>query len=211
MFGQVLIRKGEAWNDPAALDLYGSQYRIFANHLQDPATGWFVHAYQWSGAQDPDVFWGRGNGWAVATAADYLRVRGARGEVDAEVQASFLRLVQAVTSAQDPATGLFWTVLNRPGETYLETSATALFAVGLARARRAGVLDATALDPLHRAMAGVRARIVNDPQGRPVVTGISGPTSVGQFKDYAAVPLKDDVHYGVGAVILALIEVSGLT
>jgi unsaturated rhamnogalacturonyl hydrolase len=210
MFGQVQIRRGELWDDPAALELYGSQYRIFAGHLQDPASGWFVHAYQWSGAQDPNVFWGRGNGWVVATAADYLRVRAARGESDPEVRASFVRLAQAVVAAQDAKTGLFWTVVNRPGETYLETSATALFALGLARARRAGVLDATALDVVHRAMDGVRSRIVNDAQGRPVVTGISGPTSVGQFKDYAAVPLKDDVHFGVGAVILALIEVSGL-
>jgi unsaturated rhamnogalacturonyl hydrolase len=211
MFGQVEIRRGELWNDPVALELYGSQYRIFAKHLQDATSGWFVHAYQWAGAQDPNVFWGRGNGWVVATAADYLRVRGARGEADPEVRASFLRLAQAVVAAQDSKTGLFWTVLNRPGETYLETSATALFALGLARARRAGVLDATSLDTVHRAMDGVRTRIVNDAQGRPVVTGISGPTSVGQFKDYAAVPLKDDVHFGVGAVILALIEVSGLS
>ncbi|MBI2389093.1 MAG: glycoside hydrolase family 88 protein [Deltaproteobacteria bacterium] len=210
MFGQVLIRRGEAWNDAPALDLYGSQYRVFAKHLQDAATGFFVHAYHWSG-QDPNVFWARGNGWVVASAADYLRVRAARGESDAEVRTSFLRLVQAVVAAQDPKTGLFWTVLNRPGETYLETSATALFALGLARARRAGVLDATALDPVNRAMDGVRSRIVNDSAGRPVVTGISGPTTAGSFKRYAAVPLEDDVHYGVGAVILALIEVAGLT
>jgi len=210
MFGEVLIRRGEAWNDRAALDLYGSQYRIFGAHLQDAATGFFVHAYQWSG-QDPNVFWARGNGWVVATAADYLRVRAARGETDAEVQSSFLRLVKAVVGAQDAKTGLFWTVLNRPGETYLETSATALFAIGIARAKRAGVpLDPTALDSMRRAMDGVRSKIVNDAEGRPVVTGISGPTTAGSFKKYAAVPLQDDVHYGVGAVILALIEVSGL-
>lgn len=210
MFGQVLIRRGELWGEPAALDLYASQYRIFAGHLQDAKTGWFVHAHQWVEAQDPDVFWGRGNGWVVATAADYLRVRAARGERDDELLASFQRLVKAVEAAQDPATGLFWTVLNRPGETYLETSATALFALGLARAERAGLADAAAKEARKRAMAGVRSKIVNDAQGRPMVTAISGPTSVGTFQKYASVPLKDDLSYGVGAVILALIESSGL-
>lgn len=210
MFGAPLIRRGELDGDAAALDLYGSQYKIFQGHLQDAKTGWFVHAYQWTEPQDPDVFWGRGNGWVVATAADYLRVRGARGEQDAPILASFQRLVSAVEAAQDPATGLFWTVLNRPGETYLETSATALFALGLARAERAGLLDAAGKDTRKKAMAAVRTKIVNDAQGRPVVKDVSGPTSVGTFQKYAKVPLQDDVTYGVGATILALIEVSGL-
>src|SRR5207237_4524839 len=141
------------------LDLYGSQYRIFARDMQDAASGFFVHGYAWPGPQDAGVFWGRGNGWVVASAADYLRVRAARGEMDEEARGSFVRLAAAVMAAQDPATGLFWTVVNRPGVAYLETSATALFALGLARARRARVLDASALASVSRAMDGVRARI----------------------------------------------------
>jgi hypothetical protein len=39
---------------------------------------------------------------------------------------------------------------------------------------------------------------------------ISGPTTVRQFKDYEAVEHGDDISNGVGSVILALIETSGL-
>lgn len=208
MFGEVLIRRGEAWDDAQSLDLFGSQYAIFARDMQDAAAGFFVHGYHWPGAQDPGVFWARGNGWVLVSASDYLRVRAARGETDEAVRASFVRLASAVSAAQDASTGLFWTVVNRPGETYLETSATALFALGLARGRRIGVLDAS-VDPIvARAMDGLRSRITRDAEGRPIVTGVSGPTMVGQMKDYAAVPQVDDLHYGVGIAILALLEMA---
>ena len=52
-------------------------------------------------------------------------------------------------------------------------------------------------------------RIRMDDDG-PVVTGVSLATDPWSFEEYASVPLGDDVNYGVGAVILALIETSGL-
>ena len=84
-----------------------------------------------------------------------------------------------------------------------------MFALGLARGHRAGFVDATALPTIQNAMDGVRMRIVDNGDG-PTVTGTSGPTTVGNFDDYAGIEVEDDIHYGVGAVILALIETSGL-
>jgi unsaturated rhamnogalacturonyl hydrolase len=208
MFGEVLVRLGEG-GDAKALSEWAAQFRVFQSHLQTPS-GFFVHAYGWPGMQEPNVFWGRGNGWVVASAGDYLRVKKARGEKDDAVEASYRALVGAFLGAQDPLTGLFWTVLNRPGETYLETSATALFALGLARGRRAGILGPEVLAPIQKAMEGVAMRTTLDAQGRPVVTGTSGPTDPGTFATYAGVAQKDDVTYGVGTVILALLETSGL-
>jgi unsaturated rhamnogalacturonyl hydrolase len=208
MFGEVLIRWGEATSDLRALDEYGQQYTVFASHLQD-ASGFFTHAYQWPGQQDPGVFWGRGNGWVLASGFDYLRVREARGEHDDAVAASLGKLANAVVGAQD-ASGLWWTIVNRPGATYLETSASALFAYGLARGYKQGALDASVVPTVKRAIAGIRTKIVPDAQGRQEVTGISGPTDVGPFSTYASVKLEDDLHFGVGAVILALREASGL-
>ena len=103
----------------------------------------------------------------------------------------------------------WWTVLNRPGETYLETSAGALFAFGMARAWRNGLLGDEVLPAIAKAMVGVRSRLVDGVDG-PVVQGTSGPTSAGTFAEYSAVPQKDDILYGIGAVILSLIETSGL-
>ncbi|AUX39996.1 glycosyl hydrolase [Sorangium cellulosum] len=209
MFGNVLIRSGERADDARALDEFSNQFQIFASLLQEEP-GLFRHAYNWGTPQDPGVYWARGNAWVTAAGYDYLRVRAARGERDDAVAGSLERQVAAILDTQDQDTGLWWTIMNHPDEIYLETSATALFAVGLARGLRHGFLDASVRPAVDRAMAGVRSRIEEDEAGRPVVTGTSGPTSVGRLEHYAAVELRDDLSYGVGAVLLALVETSGL-
>lgn len=209
MFGTVLARWGEAADDARALQEYATQFAIFAALLQDE-TGYFRHAHGWPFPHDADVFWARGNAWAAVSAYEYLRVRRARRESDPLVEAAARRLVDAVVASQDPASGLWWTVADGPGESYLETSASALFAYALARGFRYGYLDASVLPTVRAALGGVEGAVARDDRGRPVVTGISGPTIVQTRAGYAAVPVADDLSYGVGATILALIETSGL-
>jgi len=209
MFGNLLTRWGEWADDADRLGDMGEQFRIFTELLQSEG-GFYVHAWGWKGNMDTDIYWGRGNGWVGAAGYDYLRVRLGRGEQDSFVQTALEKLVEAIIASQDPETGMWWTVLNRPGESYLETSAGALFAYGLARGWRYGFLDDSALSTVEKAMEGVRSKIVYDEQNRPVVSGVSIGTSAGVFDHYANRPVADDVAHGVGAVILSLVETSGL-
>ena len=215
MFGNLLIGWGERADggvgDPVALAEFQTQFDIFTALLQQPS-GFYKHAYQWKGAQDDEVYWGRGNGWVSAAAADYLRARRLRGEATlaSSVADAIHNQVAAAMATQDADSGLWWTIVNRPGETYLETSAAALFAYGMARGYRYGVFGEEVLPSIHAAMAGVVARVTLDPQGVPTVTGVSGPTSASTFASYAAIPTVDDVPFGLGAVLLALTETSGL-
>ncbi|MDY0005115.1 MAG: glycoside hydrolase family 88 protein [Polyangia bacterium] len=208
MFGMALTRWAEQTGDEGPLEVLGEQIGIFARALQTEG-GLFYHAYQWPTAPDPDVFWARGNGWVTVAGYDYLRARRLRGERDRAVSELLGRQVAAVRETQD-STGLWWTVMDRPGEIYLETSAAALFGFGMARGYRYGLLGPEVLPSVGMALGGVRARILRDSQERPYVTGISGPTTAGSFTNYASVPLVDDRHFGVGAVMLFLIEASGL-
>ncbi len=207
MLGTVMTRWGELRDDEALLDDIGLQFTLFAGHLQDPS-GLFVHAYQWKDV-DSTIFWARGNGWVAASGPDYLRARLLRAEPDAEVEAIMRDQARAIVETQDPS-GLWWSVINRPGEIYLETSGSALMAYGLARGYRYGFYDADVLPTIERAVAGIEARVARDPHDRPYVTGISGPTNPGGFDDYAKIELVDDTSYGAGAVILLLLESSGL-
>jgi unsaturated rhamnogalacturonyl hydrolase len=209
MFGMVLTRHGELADDPDALALMSEQLSIFSELLQHE-NGLLVHAYGWPEDFDDDIYWGRGNGWVVASLADYLRVRFLRNEADPEALEMFQSQVEGVLATQDAVAGMWWTVMNRPGETYLETSATALLAYGMARAYRYGLLGHQELDAAKRAVEAVKGAVRTDEQGRPYVTGISGPTGVSTFEGYAGIPVEDDLNYGVGATILALIETSGL-
>ena len=208
MFGMVLNRWGELTGDRAVLDQMGEQLDIFAQLLQSDS-GWFVHAYGWPLDYDDDIYWGRGNSWVTVASSDYLRARVLRHESDDRAQEILDRQVAGVLADQD-ASGGWWSIVNRPDEIYLETSATALIAYGLARAYRYGLAGAEVLAPIERAVGFVESAIERDAQDRPLVTGISGPTTVGTFDDYAAVSLEDDLSFGVGGAILALIESSGL-
>jgi unsaturated rhamnogalacturonyl hydrolase len=210
MFGNVLTGWGEAAADAKALDEYTRQFEIFTSMLQKEG-GFYKHAGRASVfTQEENVFWGRGNGWVAAAAYDHLRVRLNRGEKADMVKAAAARLVKAAVESQDPATGLWWTVMNRPGESYLETSVAALFAFAMARGYRYGLLDGTVLPPIRKAVEGVKSRILTGSSGKPVVTGTSGPTNPGSLEYYAGVKQIDDVSYGIGAVLLMLTETSGL-
>lgn len=209
MFGGVLIRWGEEVGDRVALDEFALQHAIFTDLLQKEP-GWYKHAHDWLGNQDEDVYWGRGNGWVAAATADYLRVLLSRSEKDKPARQALEKLFSAILSTQDAQSGLWWTVVNRPGETYLETSASALFACALARAWRYGFMDDSVLPAVESAVDGVHSMITTDAQDRPVVTGISGPTMAGSFEYYKEIPVVEDLPFGLGAVLLMLIESSGL-
>jgi rhamnogalacturonyl hydrolase YesR len=209
MFGNVMTPWGAWGQDIPLLDTYAEQVTIFADALQDES-GLFRHAAWSSFTQEPDIYWARANGWVLAAVGEHAAARIAYDLPVDDVRRVTHRLGEALVPLQDEETGLWWTVLNRPGETYLETSASALFAYGFARAWRYGMAGDDALEVVERAMDGVLSRITFDAARRPVVTGISGPTSVGGFDYYAGIPQGDDISFGVGAVLLALTEVSGL-
>lgn len=209
MFGGVLFGWGEASGDTNALNEYGFQFDLFSELLQDE-TGFYVHAYNWIMKQTPGVYWGRGNGWVAVAGSMYYRILLNRGEQRPTLAKALTALLAAARAAQDPETGLWWTIMTRPGEIYLETSAAALFAFGMARSWRYGLIGDDYLPSIDLAMKGVVSRIVTGEDGLPVVTGISGPTSADKYEEYARVPLEDDLAYGVGATLLALIETSGL-
>lgn len=210
MFGMVLVRWGELAEDEDALALAEEQFGVFFDLMQQPS-GWLQHAHYESGdPQEEDVFWARGNAWVTVASHDYLRARLLRGEEDHAVAEVLAAQVAAVLSTQDAETGLWWTVPNRPGETYLETSASALFGYGLARGYRYGLREPSVLEAVHAAVEGLKSQIARDPSDRPVVSGTSLGTSVGDFEYYASIDVEDDVPFGVGAAILLLVEASGL-
>ena len=208
MFGMVLNRWGEL-ADPDRLDMESEQIQIFADILQDD-NGFMRHAQDWPG-YDESVYWARGNSWVVASLADYLRIRVERDQTDPDVEQIFREHVRAIIGSQDEETGRWLTVMSHPDEpdNYLETSATALFSYGIARAYRYGILGDAGRKVALKAIEGVKEMIVDGGDG-PVVTGVSTATDPWSLQEYLDVAVEDDVNYGVGVAILALIETSGL-
>lgn len=207
MFGIFLVEMEAVTGQERLLDLLCDQIEIFARHLRDADTGFFVHMWD-DGSRtrvpaDP-VYWARGNAWVFVTLVELL-ARLPPGHRDrAAIEAMFRSMAGSLARTQDE-TGLWHTVLDASG-TYLETSATALFCYGFAKAVHHGLLDSSFLAVTERAQRGLASRLLVGRSGSLEVTGTSHGTSPGSLEEYARVTVGDQVPYGVGAMMLAGVE-----
>jgi unsaturated rhamnogalacturonyl hydrolase len=193
--------------DPRYLDLMASQYEIFAGHLQDPDLGFWTHSWDDLAKENhpplaDQVFWGRGNAWALVAGFDLAAALSSSDPRRATVLARLARQEAAVRATQDPATGLYWTVLNRPDETYLESAGSAMISYAFARAFEEGFGGAEDAESARRGLEGLLGRIRVEDDGRYVLSGTSVGTNPGPFWYYKIIPTKDNVSYGIGGFLL---------
>jgi rhamnogalacturonyl hydrolase YesR len=134
-----LARMGEltgqrVWFDDAARQLIQSSAR-----LQDPATGLWDHAWYENATPDPKFYWGRASGWAMMAAAELLTVLPENHPDRERVLDIFRRGAQGLTAAQG-GIGLWHQLLDKT-DSYLETSASAMFTFAIARGVNRGWLS----------------------------------------------------------------------
>ena len=187
-----------------------TQPRQFAKYLQDPDSKLFHHSW-WKILKRPyprGLFWGRGNGWVVASLSlflDYL------GDADAR------RLLREVSSALLPLQRddhYFDTVVNKPGGNYRESSATALIAAGWLNAVNHGHLSDEFGEPAARAFEAVVANLRHE-DDRAYMTEISLWTipmflapyrlKFGPYPGYKYIRKGENISYGVASLVLAAI------
>ncbi len=178
--------------------------------LWDESFGLFHHHPEFVGTKD--LFWGRGNGWALialARAAEALDAPYTGGRYDQVVGREELReiLSAAAESLLDRRTpdGGWGAFLARPQECPIaETSATALLTFFLARGVNQGWLDAETYTPaVLRAYELLLRRI--DAEGH--VTGIQPPDIGPGCGKIASNNGTVNLNYGPGAILLATAEV----
>ena len=209
MFGVFAARYASEVGDSELLDFAARQPALYARLLQNPESGLFAHSYR-TGSRAPyprGISWGRGNGWVAASLPLILGFL-PQGHPEREGILSILRRVsEALLSLQRPD-GYWETVLDRPGRTYRESSATALIAAGWLRSVREGWLDERFRGPAFTAFEA----LVSDlgPEGEePRMRGISAPTIPLPFfpyLGYALSPRGENLSYGLAALFLAAVE-----
>ena len=122
------------WFDDAARQLIQSSAR-----LQDPATGLWDHAWFENTTPDPKFYWGRASGWAMMAAAELLTALPENHPGRERVLDIFRRGAQGLAAAQG-GTGLWHQLLDKT-DSYLETSASAMFTFAIARGVNRGWLS----------------------------------------------------------------------
>ena len=134
-----LAQMGKLTGDRAYYDDGARQVMGMAQHLQDPATGLYDHAwYENTAGYDPKFFWGRGAGWGVMAAAELLSVLPEDHPQRARVLEIFRRAARGAAETQS-GNGLWHQLLDKP-DSYLETSASAMFTFAIARGVNRGWL-----------------------------------------------------------------------
>ncbi len=116
---------------------------------------------------------------------------------------SLVAQIDALVKYQDQQTGLWHTLIDDPSS-YLEASATAGFAYGIAKALRMRLIpkEERYVNAAKKAMEGVLANI--SPKGELLQTSFGTPV-FDDLEDYKKIPLTS-MPYGQSLALLALTE-----
>ena len=154
-----------------------NQFLTVARHTYDPGTRLYRHAWDasrsmfWANPQtgQSDHAWGRALGWYCMAVVDVLPFIPERTEGREELVAILQRIWEVLPTFADPETGMWFQVLDRPGEAenYVEASASAMFVYSLFKGLRLGYLDESLRAYAHECYQNLlRTFVTEDGQGR---------------------------------------------
>lgn len=134
-----LSQMGKLTNERKYFDDAAQQVIGMSQRLLDDRTGLYDHAwYDNTSAYDPKFFWGRGDGWALMATAELLSVLPENHPSRERVLEIFRRAARGAAQVQS-GNGLWHQLLDRT-DSYLETSASAMFTFAIARGVNRGWL-----------------------------------------------------------------------
>jgi unsaturated rhamnogalacturonyl hydrolase len=218
----MLFHEDTAFNDIA------KQFILMEMHARDNKTGLLYHGFdesrgqQWADkttGRSPNV-WGRALGWYGMAMVDALDHFPGEHKGRAAIIGILNRFAKAVTSVQDPKTGLWFDVPDKRNEpeNYPEASASSMLVYTLAKAARNGYIPSAYLANAKKGYAGILKTFVKqneqglyDLHGTVAVSGLGGnPYRDGSFAYYMSEPVVVNDPKGLGAFINAAVEMEML-
>jgi unsaturated rhamnogalacturonyl hydrolase len=197
-----LARMGTLTSDGRYFDDAARQVVRFHRYLFDERAGlmyhnWYSDVDRWGVA-----YWGRANGWALVAQVDLLDHLPQTHPRRDTLLALLQRHLVGVSRYQS-GTGLWHQLLDKP-DSYLETSATAMFTYAVARAVNQGYIEPRYASVARRGWEGVASRVRPDGQVEGVCTGTVVSDDLVYY--YRRPTPLNDIH-GIGTVLLAGAEI----
>ncbi|XEC93571.1 glycoside hydrolase family 105 protein [Paenibacillus tarimensis] len=194
--------------------------KLMRKHMSDEKTGLLYHAWDesrqfpWANPEtgcSPE-FWGRSLGWYGMALGDFLDVLPQDHPGRGELQGALTRFVEALVPHQDDVSGLWYQVVDQGDkpDNWLETSCTSLFVYAMAKAVKHGCASEAILESARKGYSGLIQRVYYDDHGLLVVPDICIGTSAGDYQNYVTRPVSENDLHGVGAFILACVEMADL-
>jgi rhamnogalacturonyl hydrolase YesR len=195
----ALAQMGALTGNRAYLDDAAKQIVQFSSYLFDPKTGMYAHGWNADQPLNPEFYWGRANGWVMMATVELLDVL-PQDHLQREAILKYLRQhIHAVAKLQS-GTGLWHQMLDNH-DSYLETSASAMFVFSIARAINRGWISPVSYGSVAQAGWIAVAQQVNN---RGQVEGSCvGTTFASDNVYYYHRPASVYATHGYGPVLLA--------
>ncbi|WP_158797501.1 glycoside hydrolase family 88 protein [Pedobacter sp. L105] len=210
--------------DDKAFDDIANQFILMEKHSRDNKTGLLYHGWDASGKQrwaDPKTghspeFWGRAMGWYAMALVDVLDNFPALNPKRQELLAILSRLAKAIQLSQDPQSGLWYDILDKPKAegNYKEASVSCMFVYALQKGVRLSYLPSGYAALAKKGYEGIKKEFIEDAgadqvnlKGTVSVSGLGGtPYRDGSYGYYIHEKVVTNDAKGVGAFLLATNE-----
>lgn len=171
----------------------------FSKRMFNYEKGLYMHAWIQDMEEHPQFHWARANGWAVMTLVEVLEVVPENYPGRDQILDLLRRHVRGLANYQSPQG--FWHQLIDRNDSYLETSATAIYAYAIARAINRGYIDAKVYGPMVCLAWNAVATMINEKgqvEGTCVGTGMGFDPAFYYYR-----PVSPYAAHGYGPVLLA--------
>ena len=199
----ALAQMGKLTGEQRYFDESTKQLLAYAKRMFNKEKGVFMHGWVEGMNEHPQYHWARANGWAIMTMVELLEVLPQNHPKRAEILELLRGHVRGLAAYQSGSG--FWHQLLDRSDSYLETSATAIYTFAFARAINRGWIDGLAYAPAtllawHAVSTKVNAQ--GQVEGTCVGTGMGFDPAF-----YFHRPISPFAAHGYGPAILAGAEV----
>jgi unsaturated rhamnogalacturonyl hydrolase len=202
----AIAQMGKLTGEKKYFDEAARQILSFSKRMFNRELGIYMHGWVEAMTVHPEFHWARANGWAFMAEAELLDVLPTDHPLRAQVLELFREHAKGLASYQS-GSGLWHQLLDRE-DSYVETSATAIFAFAFARGINRGWLDARAYAPatlLAWNAITTKINIKGQVEGTCVGTGMAFDPAFYYFR-----PTSPFAAHGYGPVLLAGAEILSL-
>lgn len=202
----ALARMGQLTGEEKYYNEATRQIKQFAARMFVKEKGLFIHGWVEGMKDHPNFFWGRANGWAILTLTEVLDVLPQSHPDRAYILDLLQKHIKGLVSYQSGEG--FWHQLLDKNDSYLETSATAIYVYCIARAINKGWVDAIAYGPavqLGWNAVSTKVNAEGQVEGTCVGTGMAFDPAYYYYR-----PVNVYAAHGYGPVLLAGAEMINL-
>ena len=202
----ALAQMGKLTGDNKYYDDAVKQIRRFSQRMFNKEKGVYMHGWVEEMTVHPQFYWARANGWALMAMTELLDVLPESYPERAVITEQLKKQVQGLAAYQSGEG--FWHQLLDKTDSYLETSATAIYTYCIARAINKGWIDAKAYAPMCLLAWNAVSTKVNERgqvEGTCVGTGMAFDPAFYYYR-----PVNVYAAHGYGPVLLAGAEIINL-